>query len=152
MTAELSRRRALEVLLGLTMAGCGDCGMGGPPAPATTASVGARSERRKADVIVVGAGMAGLAAASRLKKEGAEVIVLEARDRAGGRVWTSRSLGLPVDLGASWIHGRRRNPLTDMAGELRVKTVPTDYGSVHLRDHDGAGVADNSWRIRGTGR
>ena len=134
----LSRRRALELLLGLTVAGCDECGTRRPPAPATTASVGAQSERRKADVLVIGAGMAGLAAASRLRKEGAQVIVLEARERAGGRVWTNRSLGIPFDLGASWIHGRRRNPLTDLASDLRVKTVATDYGSVRLFDHDGS--------------
>lgn len=140
MSVELSRRRALELLLTMTAAGCGECGASGPPAPATTASVGAQSDRRKADVIVVGAGMAGLAAAARLKEEGAQVIVLEARERVGGRVWTHRSLGLPLDLGASWIHGRRRNPLTDLADELRVNTAPTDYGSVHLCDQDGSVV------------
>ena len=60
------------------------------------------------DVIVVGAGMAGLAAASRLARTGAKVTLLEARDRVGGRILTRREPGLPVtiELGAEFIHGK----------------------------------------------
>ena len=58
------------------------------------------------DAIVVGAGAAGLAAARRLTGEGSRVLVLEARDRSGGRVWTDREFaGIPVELGAEFIHG-----------------------------------------------
>lgn len=57
------------------------------------------------DTIVVGAGVAGLTAARILAREGRRVVVLEARDRIGGRVWTDRSDGRVTDLGASWIHG-----------------------------------------------
>jgi NADPH-dependent 2,4-dienoyl-CoA reductase/sulfur reductase-like enzyme len=55
-------------------------------------------------VIVIGAGMAGLAAAQRLKASGFEVKVLEARDRVGGRMYTAtNATGTTLDLGASWI-------------------------------------------------
>lgn len=59
------------------------------------------------DVVVVGAGAAGLAAASELLRAGRSVLVLEARDRVGGRIWTRREPGLavPVELGAEFIHG-----------------------------------------------
>src|SRR5947208_2195596 len=58
------------------------------------------------DVIVIGAGMAGLAAARRLQAGKHKVIVLEARERLGGRIWTDHSWSdVPLDLGASWIHG-----------------------------------------------
>jgi monoamine oxidase len=59
------------------------------------------------NVIVIGAGAAGLAAASRLSEKGATVTVLEARDRIGGRIWTAHpaSLALPVELGAEFLHG-----------------------------------------------
>jgi len=59
------------------------------------------------DVIVLGAGAAGLAAACELLKGGRSVLVLEARDRLGGRIWTRRESGLaaPVELGAEFIHG-----------------------------------------------
>jgi monoamine oxidase len=68
-------------------------------------------------VVVVGAGMAGLTAAARLAEAGAEVIVLEARDRIGGRIFTDRSLGVPVEHGANFIHGFNGNPVADLSTE-----------------------------------
>jgi monoamine oxidase len=60
-----------------------------------------------ADVIVIGAGAAGLAAARLLAQAGRHVLVLEARDRIGGRIWTVHNLsGVPVELGAEFVHGR----------------------------------------------
>jgi monoamine oxidase len=61
-----------------------------------------------ADVVVLGAGMAGLAAAERLGAAGRRVVVLEARDRIGGRIHTVDDPGLhyPVELGAEFVHGR----------------------------------------------
>lgn len=57
--------------------------------------------------IVIGAGIAGLSAAYHLKSAGIEVVVLEGRDRIGGRVWTSRDFAdIPVEFGAELIHGR----------------------------------------------
>ena len=88
-------------------------------------------------VIIIGAGVAGLAAAKHLVAAGRDVQVLEARDRIGGRVWTDRSLGVPLDMGASWIHGVRRNPLTDLADELDIKRATTDYGNHIVRDVQG---------------
>ena len=60
------------------------------------------------DVVIIGAGAAGLAAAAELARAGRSVLVLEARDRIGGRVWTRHEPGLPVpvELGAEFIHGR----------------------------------------------
>jgi monoamine oxidase len=59
-----------------------------------------------ADVIVIGAGVAGLRAARLLGEAGLHVLLLEARNRIGGRVWTIHSPeGVPVELGAAFIHG-----------------------------------------------
>ena len=61
-----------------------------------------------ADVVVVGAGVAGLVAASELAEAGLSVVILEARDRIGGRVYTLNDLEqqFPIELGAEFIHGR----------------------------------------------
>ena len=60
------------------------------------------------DVIILGAGAAGLAAAQVLSAKGYSILILEARDRIGGRILTLRdpAFGAPVELGAEFIHGR----------------------------------------------
>ncbi len=65
-------------------------------------------EDETADVLVLGAGAAGLAAAQQLSQEGLRVIVIEARNRVGGRIFTQHVSGhpLPIELGAEFIHGR----------------------------------------------
>ncbi|MBL3699814.1 flavin monoamine oxidase family protein [Leucobacter luti] len=56
------------------------------------------------DVVVIGAGFAGLTAARELGHAGLEVLTLEARDRVGGRTWTEYRLGHELELGANWVH------------------------------------------------
>lgn len=86
------------------------------------------SASQRAVTLVIGAGMAGLAAARLLVDQGRQVIVLEGRKRIGGRVWSERSWpNAPLDLGASWIHGVRGNPLTKLADELKLPRKSTDY-------------------------
>jgi len=72
---------------------------------------------REPGVVVVGAGVAGLAAARALRADGVPVVVLEAGSRAGGRAWTSRPALLdgPFDEGAQWLHDAERNPLARLA-------------------------------------
>ena len=65
-------------------------------------------------VIVVGAGISGLAAARELQHRGHSVTVLEAQDRIGGRAWTRRVGSAQVDTGAAFIHGIEGNPLSEM--------------------------------------
>ena len=68
------------------------------------------------DVVVVGAGAAGLAAARRLRELGLEVIVLEARGRIGGRAHTeTETFGVPYDHGCHWLHVAHLNPWVDYA-------------------------------------
>lgn len=76
-------------------------------------------------VIVIGAGISGLAAAKRLKEKGFEVTVLEAQEKVGGRLKTNRSLGIPFDEGASWIHGINGNPITNLAQQAGMQTFET---------------------------
>jgi monoamine oxidase len=72
-------------------------------------------------VVVVGAGIAGLAAANALTCAGVDCVVLEARDRVGGRLHTADVGGSPVDLGGSWIHMPDGNPMREFA---RLAGVP----------------------------
>jgi monoamine oxidase len=72
----------------------------------------------EADVVVVGAGVAGLSAAAALRETGLRCAVLEAGGRIGGRAWTARPTalgGAPFDHGASWLHAAARNPLVPIA-------------------------------------
>ncbi|MGL4767248.1 MAG: flavin monoamine oxidase family protein [Formosimonas sp.] len=81
-------------------------------------------------VIVIGSGLAGLAAAKKLTKAGHSVQVLEARERIGGRTHTSTKWAdIPLDLGASWIHGIEDNPLTDLAAQAQAQTVVSPLDS-----------------------
>lgn len=93
-------------------------------------------------VIVIGAGIAGLAAAQRLKQKGFTVIVLEAGDRVGGRLRTDRRLGVAFDEGASWIHGPKGNPITDLASKAGANTFRTDDDNVRVYDANGTTYAD----------
>ncbi len=79
---------------------------------------------------VVGAGISGLAVAHALAQNEKSVTVFEAKERIGGRIWTSDALGTPLDLGASWIHGTRLNPLTALAQSMNITTVRTDNSYV----------------------
>jgi monoamine oxidase len=85
---------------------------------------------REVDVIVVGAGAAGVAAARALRDSRLSVRVLEARDRIGGRAWTLRRGGVPLDLGCGWLHSADENEWTAVAGELgfTLDRTPPPWG------------------------
>ncbi|MDT5264055.1 MAG: monoamine oxidase [Mycobacterium sp.] len=76
------------------------------------------------DVVVVGAGFAGLSTARALTRLGHDVVVLEGRDRVGGRSYTTTIAGVPVDLGATFV-GPTQDEVLKLAAELGCETVPT---------------------------
>lgn len=82
---------------------------------------------RRERILVVGGGIAGLAAAKMLRDAGHEVTILEARDRVGGRIRSVSVEGLgAIEMGANWIHGKTGNPIWGMVPQLGLKTVSTE--------------------------
>ena len=112
----------LVILLAIGMSGCGDS---------------SHSENGPPTVAVVGAGAAGLASARRLADAGFRVVVLEARDRIGGRTWSyDFGGGTTIDLGASWIHGTQPE-FEQLVTELELETVNTNFTNMLVHDTSG---------------
>jgi monoamine oxidase len=92
------------------------------------------------DVVVVGAGLAGLQAARTLQSSGLKCIVLEARDRIGGRTYSVRSESglIKSELGAAWINDTNQSRMWALAQELGLRTiVQNTKGDVVVQDFDG---------------
>ncbi len=115
----------------------------GMMAATLTGSAAARLAAQAAtpDVIVTGAGGAGLTAAKELLKSGHTVLVLEARDRIGGRAFTDSSLGPPWDRGCSWLHAPDANPWVAYAREQGFEpTVDQSPSHVYRGTHRMSGA------------
>ena len=80
------------------------------------------SQSSDVDVVIIGAGAAGLAAGKAARKAGLSFRVIEARDRIGGRTVTDSRFGAPVDGGATFIHFSDKNPWTGIAADLGIAT------------------------------
>ncbi|MGB5350943.1 MAG: FAD-dependent oxidoreductase, partial [Polyangiales bacterium] len=78
----------------------------------------------RADVVVIGAGLSGLCAARKLRAQGKSVVVVEARDRVGGRTQTQQIGQGTFDLGGQWI-GPGQERVHALANELGIQTFPT---------------------------
>lgn len=101
------------------------------------------------DVIVIGAGAAGLAAARALADAGRSVALLEARDRIGGRVWTDHSFGpVPVERGAEFIHGEQADTWA-WVNKLAARTEPVArWAGRRLVQEDGRLVGPAQFEAR----
>lgn len=145
----MNRRKFLSItsvgfgsmLLGACVKGQ-EQGIGTEPGAADPASSGKASS----SIIVIGAGMSGLAAARKLRNAGKDVIVLEARSRMGGRIYTHPTWkDARVDLGATWIHGAEsRNPIAQLAREAGARLATTRFDSQEIYATNGAKLDDKS--------
>lgn len=113
------------------------------------------------DVVIVGAGAAGVGAARRLAGSGLTTLLLEASSRVGGRAWTletstSQTRGLPLDLGCEWLHSADRNPWTRIAEdsgfavERRAPSWHRQFRDLGFpkADQEAADAAFDAWRER----
>jgi monoamine oxidase len=98
----------------------------------------------EADILIIGAGGAGLAAAAELAESGRRVLLLEARDRIGGRMWTQHApdLAVPIEYGAEFLHGQA---LTTMAILRRGGRTVIESTDTHFSLHDGELAARNDF-------
>ncbi|MBT3174810.1 MAG: FAD-dependent oxidoreductase [Lentimicrobiaceae bacterium] len=94
-------------------------------------------------VLVIGAGVSGLAAAKYLSSRNVTVNVIEAQSKVGGRLKTNRSLDIAFDEGASWIHGPDGNPITELISPSGVNTFPTNDNNVEVYDINGSVYDEN---------
>jgi monoamine oxidase len=90
----------------------------------------------KTDVIVVGAGISGLRTAQLLRRQGISVVVLEARSRVGGRIYTTQVAGTAFDLGGQWV-GPQQLRLLKLASEFGIQTYPQYHQGTKLLSWQG---------------
>jgi monoamine oxidase len=135
--ATITRRRLVGAAVG---AGAG-LALGGVPG-----ALAAHRRRRHADVVVVGAGFAGLTAARELVRKGKSVVVLEARDRVGGRVFNHHLEGGVISEGGGTFVGPTQTHLLRLAKEMKVRKFPTyDTGdNVYYVDGERLTYSDQS--------
>lgn len=87
-------------------------------------------------VIIIGAGIAGIAAANELKKAGIDSLILEARDRFGGRICIDHSFGIPIGRGASWEHGVLQNPINSLINQYPTPCFYINFDKVNYYDRN----------------
>jgi len=120
----MNQRRQFGRLLlhSLILASCGSAATTTTTTPDKPLKSTKASGTQAVDVLIIGAGIAGVAAAATLRAAGKTVLIIEARNRIGGRMWSWRKWGAPVELGANWIETSKGNPLVKLAKDAGVAT------------------------------
>ncbi|WP_432122214.1 flavin monoamine oxidase family protein [Streptomyces sp. S1] len=148
-TTGTSRRRTvlkaagLATLAATTVVGAGDVASARPGR-----GDGARPDDAY-DVIVVGAGFAGVAAARAVRAQGMRTLLLEARDRIGGRTWTGTFAGELVEMGGAWVHPVHTKVWHEIQSH-GISLVADDTPPDRLILPSGSGYADFDLTVAGT--
>ena len=98
------------------------------------------------DVVIIGAGIAGIAAARELVDLGYNVLVIESKKSIGGRLKTNRSLGFPVELGSSWLYHKDSNPMTPWLQQYGIPSKVVNYDSLRRFRSNGTQYSDSETR------
>ncbi|KAE8701619.1 Polyamine oxidase 1 [Hibiscus syriacus] len=97
----------------------------------------------RSSVVIIGAGVSGLSAAKVLAENGIrDLLILEASDRIGGRIWKEKFGDVSVELGAGWIAGvggKESNPVWEIAAKLGLRTCFSDYSNARFNIYDRSG-------------
>src|SRR5579872_4515142 len=101
----------------------------------------------KIKILIIGAGIAGLAAAQDLIHNGFDVTILEARSRLGGRIYPDNSLGLTIGRGATWIHGIVGNPIANLAHQFHAPFAPMDVNRFYVYDRQGQKISTTDLKV-----
>ena len=134
----LTRREALK-LLGVAATAL-------VAADDSQSAVSGEGDALQTHVVVVGAGFAGLSAARSLNRQSKNVVVLEARDRIGGRVKAAKIAGLPIDAGGMWV-GPSQTRLLEMIKEYGLHTVPQFETGMNIAEIGGKRLTANGEAI-----
>jgi len=129
LQSNLTRRDALKLL------GVGATALVAP-AQLHSAEAPHQGSTTQAEVVVVGAGFAGLSAARALRHQGKKVVVLEARDRVGGRVKVAKIAGRAIDVGGMWV-GPSQTRLLELIKEYDLHTVPQFETGLNIAEFGG---------------
>jgi monoamine oxidase len=95
-------------------------------------------------ILIIGAGIAGLGAYKRLCEYGYDVQILEARDRTGGRICTDYTLGIPIGIGAGFIHGDKNNPVIELINSSSVNKAIVDPSKFVFFDGENKQVSQSA--------
>ena len=116
-----------------TLASCSSSSSTNKKSPKEKAS-GEKKSLSGKNIIIIGAGISGLACAKKLMLQGANVKVLESTKRVGGRIKTTVFDDYVFEEGAAWIHGNKLNPIVELAEEAKIETHVTDFDSIAAFD------------------